>query len=411
MQENGVNTNNAAANRSEKARKSIEIGAVNLNTRNLLCLRALLNLGIALGPILNGAWSIILETLQQADLIIAQLTPQRRQGGNEQSVLQDNSDNFNLGEVGDEIAAVKTAAAKMLEMCAELPDLAYLSFITSLKSLLRDLGTGLETATTNSSPTESLIPPQNLPSTINTPETTASNGQHTIGNHFVIRNLDRLVNLNTGRLLDGSPLHNGWDAVTTTLIQVSGAWFAEADLRLKAAKTLCNLVLKTVAPEVSEASQIQARQRGLQALERLVKALCVSKVTESRTTKSCDAEIHRLSLETLRSSLELCGDSLVSGWDSVFSIIASPFNYNSGNFNRTTQPDAVGSARIVFAKSPQLVRSSFGSLQLICSDFLVSVLPACLPMLLEITQSFCLQRDDFNISLTVSQFRVMLSQF
>ena len=366
----------------------------------------MLNLGIALGPILNGAWSIILETLQQADLIIAQLIPQRRQGGNGQSMLQDNSDNLNLGEVGDEIAAVKSAAAKMLEICAELPDLAFLNFITSLRSLLRNLGTGVETATTNSSRTESFIPLKDVPLAINTSETTASNSQHTIGNHFVIENLDRLIKLSTGRLLDGSPVQNGWNTVTTTLVQVSGAWSAEADLRLQAGKTLCNLVLITMAPEVSEASRNRARQQGLQALERLVKALHVGKVAETRTTKSCDAEIHRLSLETLRSSLELCGDSLVSGWDSIFTIIASAFDDNGGSFNQTSQPDAVGSARVIHAKSSQLVRSSFGSLQLICSDFLVSVPSTCLPMLLEITQSFCLQRDDFNISLTVSQLEL-----
>ena len=364
----------------------------------------MLNLGIALGPILNEAWTIILETLQQADLIIVQLIPQSRQVGNGQSMLQDSNDNFNLGEIGDEIAAVKIAAAKMLEICAELPDLAFLSFITSLTSLLRNLGTGVETPTKNSSRTESFISTKDLPLAVNVSETTDSNGQNNIGNHFVIDNLDRLIKLNSGRLLDGSPVQNGWDFVTTTLVQVSGAWFAEADLRVKAGKTLCNLVLITVAPEVSEASRNRARQQGLQALEQLVLALHLGKATEARITKSCDAEIHRLSLDTLRSSLELCGDSLVSGWDSIFTIIASAFDENSGNFNQTSQPDAVGSARVIHAKSSQLVRSSFGSLQLICSDFLVSVPSTRLPMLLKVTQSFCLQREDFNISLTVSQF-------
>ena len=56
---------------TERGRQgSVDAGPSTLNTRNLLCLRALLNLGIALGPTLDSAWVIILGTLQQADLVL-----------------------------------------------------------------------------------------------------------------------------------------------------------------------------------------------------------------------------------------------------------------------------------------------------------------------------------------------------
>ena len=49
---------------SLKRQQTLPTAVPTMNTRHLLCLRALLNLGIALGPVLHNAWSIILETLQ-----------------------------------------------------------------------------------------------------------------------------------------------------------------------------------------------------------------------------------------------------------------------------------------------------------------------------------------------------------
>ena len=42
-----------------------------LTQRNLMCLRALVNLAIALGPVLEEGWKIVLECLQKAHVLLA----------------------------------------------------------------------------------------------------------------------------------------------------------------------------------------------------------------------------------------------------------------------------------------------------------------------------------------------------
>ena len=76
--DNDRGSRSAPTNQPRQPRKSLDLSLPSLNTRHLLCLRALLNLGIALGPVLRQSWTIILETLQQADLIISLAAPGRR---------------------------------------------------------------------------------------------------------------------------------------------------------------------------------------------------------------------------------------------------------------------------------------------------------------------------------------------
>ena len=384
-----------------KARHSFDLGATSLNTRNLLCLRALLNLGIALGPVLEGAWSIILETLQQADLVISHMTSQRRSTHNGQSTPITGGEQTFLGDIGNEIAAVKIATTRMFESCTDLPDYAFLDLVSNLKNLLRDL----DAPTTNQSSTSSRSlerPPSHRRAT-STAGTLAGANQDVRLNEFVVENLDKLITQNSSRLLAKSPKDSGWDVVLDALVEVVGSQTIDTRLRLKGANTLCDMAKLTASSSIPEHNQNRMREQGLIALLRQVQTLHSEDCNDSKHSKICEAEIHALCLETLHTCLEQYGDSLHLGWEYVFVIITSIFAASvvGTDLEAAHISDHQMPALIAEAKSPKLVRSAFGSLQLICSDFLISVPRVCLPKLLATTHRFCSQHEDFNISLTV----------
>lgn len=397
---------------TDKARRSIEVGNTSLNTRNLLCLRALLNLGIALGPVLQTAWSIVLETLQQADLVITHLSLRRRNTQNGQTTPTSVSELAHLGDIGNEIAAVKVAATRMLESCADLPDEAFLDVLLNFKGLLRDLNVDADNdgpATIASSPRLASHRRQ-----FSTAGAITGISQDMRLNAFVIENMIKLIEHNSNRLLVNSPKASGWDVIVDALISVLSAQEFEPELRLKAASGLSDLFGITSDSDIPEGDRQRVRQLGLAALTRQVKSLYRRGINDSKPSKACELDIHWLSLEALRASLEKYGDTLASGWNCVFIIIASVFEERAANSETDHQDKADRSSDtlIVHAKSPKLVRSSFGSLQLICSDFLSSIPQASLQELLVTTHLFCAQHGDFNIALTVSErWLVMISLF
>ena len=380
-------------------RLSTESARTSLNTRNLLCLRALLNLGIALGPVLQSAWSIILETLQQADLIINYIIAQRRQSRTGQSNANINDPDLQ-GDIGNEITAVRKAATKLLESSNELPDESFLDIISSLSGLIRDLQGELDTISSDGLKSSSLIrPPTHSRSSSNT-GIGYSSGQDPRANLFVVENIGKLIEFNKPRLLEKPPEESGWHIIANSLINVVAAQHLDPSLRKRASETLGELISLTASSDLLESIREQTRLEGLSALRRQVECLYRKTTEDNKASKVCENEIHWMSLEVLRSALEQYGDSLVSGWENVFAIISSVFGDSLSS--SSTISEATARPEKARTKSSKLVRSSFGSLQLICSDFLPSVPRACFPTLLRTVQLFCIQEDEFNISLTVS---------
>ena len=368
-------------------RQSMEANVASLNTRNLLCLRALLNLGIALGPVLQAAWSILLETLQQADLIITHLASQRRQSRTGQATTTSNETDF-LGDIGNEIAAVKIAATRMLESSAELPDEAFLDVVASMSGLLRNL--------------TDADGPVDTPATTPGPKATSIlSSSDPRANLFVVENLGKIVDFNLSRFLEHSTQRNGWHIFVNSFLSIVSAQHFDPELRIRAAKGLCDLVGITSSANIIQQTKDELRVEGLVALARQIDSLNRRR-SKNKTAKSCELEIHYMSLETLRSLLEQFGDSLASGWFDVFTIVTSVFEEPLLSRHAIEENASNDRNKAVVAKSPKLVRSGFGSLQLICSDFLTAVPENCLPVLLSAIYSFCAQKDDFNISLTVS---------
>ena len=369
-----------------------------MNTRHLLCLRAILNLGIALGPMLKSSWTIILDALLQADLIlflaVGRKQSKRSASRAECEAAAERADNTE--DLGLEITAAETAASRLLVSTTDLPDQSFLDFVRCLTSLLNIM------SPVGSSKDNSLAP---NPSLRRHQKTRSISGMSREGetvvqtNGFVIEKLNDVIQSNVARMLQPETEISGWDLVLGTLAHVVGSENARFDVRIKAANAYNSLVVAVATAEQASSQQERdnVRGRSLHALRNEVSALHKSRGTKS--SRDCEIEIHRLALEALRAIIDHCGDALEVGWGSVLAIINSIFE-NPMPLKDILKDDASVSNR----QSPdsKLVRSSFGSLQLICSDFLSSIPPTHLLLLIDTLYYFCAQDQDLNISLTVS---------
>ncbi len=386
----------APSSSSDRPRQSLDRGHFRLTTRHLLCLRALLNLGIALGPVLGQSWSIILEILQQADLIISRSRGIRRPADGRHSRQPSDDQTAGSvasvpGDIGLEITAAETAASRMIESTVDLSNKAFLDILNCLCNLLRNIEILNEQF-----PQPVLTKHRRIATAVGKSMDGTMNDR---ANIFVLEKLGDLIQCNLSRLVEEQTAETGWNLLVAVCIPLLSSPTMSFDVRIHAARTLNNLALSiaTIQDPTPSEERDSVRRRGLDALLKEVGSIRNERPESTRVSQSCETEIHRLALETLRAVLEQCGDSLHVGWDCVFAILTSIFN----------KPASSGDAESLehselHTMSPKLVRSSFSSLQLICSDFLDSIPRSCLPILLETLYSFCTQEQDLNISLTAS---------
>lgn len=390
---------------------SFDAGAGNLNTRNLLCLRALLNLGIALGPTLGPAWGIIFETLQQADFVLFATgsmpgrTPSISRGVEQASDADALMHNFS-----HEIKSVETAATRLIGSTVDFPNEPFIEVVQAICTLLNGSGPEKSEATDSTSPTTA---EQQRPSSHGhrrvlsfsaTAPTSAS--QESL---FALAKLGEVATVNLERLLMDAPERSGWNILMQGIVDTVASPILGAPVRIRAAETLSKLALKaaTVTPSMAGAEIGAVQLRLLSALRDAVATLNKSARAASISSFATDIDVHRILLEGLRSIIEGCGQSLVSGWDITFDIIGSGFI--TPTVTQEHRKD-VGSG-LLSTRSPKLTRSAFGSLQLVCSDFLSSLPNSCFLILVETLYKFCSQDDDLNIALTTVTFFWILSDF
>lgn len=393
---------------SEKNRHpSVDPASAALNTRNLLCLRALLNLGIALGPTLGRSWSIILETLQQADFVlfssgkIPGRIPTAIKGQDPQA---ENEANALLQNFGGEIRAVETAAARLIESTVDFPNKPFVEVVEAICNLL-DSGPPEtpSSATQNSTsppPTASTLKPgagqHRRVLSVSTPATAGPTQEDMLA----LSKLGDVATVNIERLLSYPPDESGWAPLTTELIRVLNASSMYASVRTRAAEILIRLVLESasVAGSLEEDDRGNVQLRLLEAVRDALRPLQAEDRDVSVAHHGTDIEIHKIILDGLKSMLENCGDALVSGWTIVFEIIGSIFVYRKFGLpeRRGTQ------TAVLMTRSAKLIRPSFNSLELICSDFLTALPNSCFLKLVDTLYEFCTQDDDLNIALTVS---------
>lgn len=396
----------------ERRHSSFDAQSISLNTRNLLCLRALLNLGIALGPTLEKAWRIILETLQQADYVLfsSHKTPGRTPSFPKGQEISTESDGGSLtANFGNEVRAVETAAARLMESTIDFPNTAFVEVVSALCQLLESLPK--EKAESTKPEQSSQAPKQ----TLQTPT-----GQHrrvlsfsnqapassTQEDQFALAKLGDIASINMERLLTYSPEESGWTLLIGQLTTTMDSANIGSSVRTRSAEILSRLMLE--AASITSAIPISTDARGaiqlriLRALNSALAPLQGQGRESSVANQSIDTEIHRIVLDGLKSIIEECGENLVSGWEVAFEIIGSVF------IHRPADSDARPGS-LLTTRSSKLVRSSFNSLQLIASDFLATLPNSCFLLLVDTLYDFSSQDDDLNIALTVSYSRYRFS--
>ncbi|KAK2791130.1 hypothetical protein FQN52_005086 [Onygenales sp. PD_12] len=405
----------------------VDISGSSLSTRNLLCLRALLNLGIALGPTLDqAAWSIILETLQHAELVISvstmtapKPTPGTQSADTNPSSLPESS----KVNMGNEIVAVESAASKMFESTSEYPSASFKDILTALLRLSENTDKGIPDVTPEKLPTpqQGSLPSSKSLGRIHQNKRTISIalGKSRIQDdelRFVLAKVNDLAKANIERLARPKDDEGVWHTLVGDLASITQNGQISQSLRANASNVLDSVVFHSI--KLGNSTDLAARNevqlRGLLALKTQISTLYDVDQRSKGSNRSSDFEVHELALETLKSILEECGESLVEGWDLVFDLISSVFEEHPQTVEEGTHTgdDSTHIPKAVLkVKSPRLVRTAYSSLQLVASDFLGLLSSRCLLELVGAFSNFASQNEDFNISLTTTTSFWNLSDF
>ncbi|TDZ39058.1 Protein MON2-like protein [Colletotrichum spinosum] len=326
--------NQSAASTEKGRQQTVDGHQMALNTRNLLCLRALLNLGIALGPTLGPSWRIILETLQQADFVLFSTsktpgrTPLATKGTDHHA---EGEASALLGNFGSEVRAVETAASRLIESTIDFPNEAFGEVVTAICNLLERAHEDNQKTEDSSQPQSpqsgSMKPPANVQHRRVLSVSTAAAAGPNQEDHFALAKLGDIATINIDRLLSYPPDISGWAPLTSELVHILNASSMNASVRLRAADILVRLALES-ANVAATMEREQCGQVQLLLLEALRDALLPLQQEDREVTvasHATDVEIHKVVLDGLKNLLENCGETLVSGWEIAFEVIGSIF--------------------------------------------------------------------------------------
>jgi hypothetical protein len=379
-------------------RPSIEPTRPTLTIRNLLCLRALLNLAIALGPTLGPAFRLVIDVLKQADMVLSAATPPQvsRHGAGS----QENDSPSALHAFSSEVAAVEAAASRLLESTADYPNDAFINIVETFCRLLRGR---IPTAAMSPRP-DDISPPltptlprrtiSGLPGLSTLTEMQARDYQ------FIIPKLGNLAALNVSRFVTNQPAESGWDLIVEETMKVAVTSSNPAVARKAATDLICKLCDACIAGVAEEDTELRTtiQSRVLAMLPRIVEGI----YAEDGELTNTDIEVQMQVLDAVKHILERSGESLVAGWNQVLALISSVFDSDRA----FTAADHNGTPNIDWSHvshefiSIRLGRGAFTALQLLCSDFLNHLPTAAIPYLIELLHRFMGQRDDLNLSLT-----------
>ena len=377
-----------------KGRSSTDFGFSALSPRNMLCLRALLNLAIALGPILGSAWSIIIEILQQSDIITAALATKSATNN-----TQNSSDAFSVNlstahALNSEIEAVQAATYRLFESTADFPDDAFIDALNALCTLLHgSISTPVK---------DQLCNARRVGSISGLMTTTDTDSQ---GYLFALGKIGDIATMNVKRFTISSPEESGWDILSAELTSLVGNAAIITSARRMAAGILTRLIVDIATAVRDEASDRQdaIHTRLLQGLIATLQALNLKK-TKDISADETSNEIHVICLEALKSVLERCGDEFTNGWMLVIAVISSVF-VESNTSKAVTEYEhnklMPRQKHILDAISPSACRTAFEAVELLCADFLSSVPEQLFVELIDVLALFSRQKYDINISLTV----------
>ncbi|KAJ9092821.1 hypothetical protein QFC21_006697 [Naganishia friedmannii] len=410
-----------------------------LSEHNLACLRLLLDVIRGCSPTLNESWHDMLETLQNANYVLGKKTTT---GARKASSTVNGTPNmppspsrsrmasFQMERVSStmtegEVDAIQLDIRDLFESSGRFDDVTFQHFTDALCRLSADMiginsayhgSTAVPTGTTPPILDPSSLPPspRAAPRDLHLHIPMTSTRRRASGLHmsqatrpgeksFAIAMLDNVASNNMSRLLGPDP-DLAWNNIINHLLDVAFCSTAPAIIRNQAAAVLNN-ILVAAANAISEAEEVNFQQRIehqlFQALSREVQPVI------SGVIASIDIDIRVAGLHTLLVVLESCGHALSDVWSTVFNILGSVFN----NSAQHTDGESLKSRRqsdlpplliqTVSHKSQiQMLRTAFPSVNLICSDFVMTFDASALGCAIDTLERYGRQRLDVNITLS-----------
>lgn len=390
----------SAASTERDRRSSVDVGRPTLTIRNLLCLRALLNLAIALGPTLGPAFRLVIDVLKQADMVLSTASPQQVSRYGASSHNLENESPSALHAFSSEVAAVEAAASRLLESTADYPNDAFVTVVETFCRLLRG-----RIPTAMMSPRPDDLSPPTTPN-LQRRKTSGLPGLSTLAEmqardyQFITPKLGNLAALNVSRFVTNEPEESGWNLIIEEVIKVAVASGSPPIARKAATDLLCKLCTACIAEVEEEDTQIRniVQRRALGVLPRVVEGI----YAEDGELTTADIEVQVQVLDAVKHILERSGESLVAGWSKILALISSVFDSEAA----FTVADKDETSNIDWSQvshefmAVRLGREAFTAVQLICSDFFNLLPPNDIAALIELLHRFMGQRDDLNLSLT-----------
>ncbi|KAF3893778.1 hypothetical protein GY631_3506 [Trichophyton interdigitale] len=327
-----IDNTNQRSSVSDTANSPVDSPIHMLNTRNLLCLRALLNLGIALGPTLDrDAWSIILETLQNAELVInatsSTFVSMPTDPAQEAKNLNSDTPKSNLGP---EIVAVQAVTNKLCESTSDYTDSAFKIFLMTLLNLPESFTKESVTPSSQKQPPPLLTQGQNGGRVHqNKRSLSVALGRNRVREDelkFVLEKAHAVAKANIERL-SLSEDQGIWELLVNNLLKMIQNDQISSALRLKASDVTNTVISNSIklTESTEEESRNSVQLRGLHALKSQ-SSMPFHGRRPSSSSRAVDLEVHEFALETLKSILEGSGQSVVAGWNLVFELISSVFD-------------------------------------------------------------------------------------
>ena len=362
----------------EAPRASIDNATSSLTWHNMLCLRALINLGIALGPSLDGGWSIIISAIQRVDHVLHPSGREKQQRGSlRSSVVRED------GRTNDFDAAVMAANAavdRLMISSGALPNTAYLELLAAFTSLLR---------------------PQNRPERRNEYLRNAAS---------IIDLVDQSVSANIWRLVEKAQAISGWDEIISCLLDLISDKRLSSNMHERATRVFSALVERMISSEEFKSLSLDDKQgilsRCLESLVAATSAIYHNRQQIPRQDGPSAFKMHHAIFEAVHSLIEHNGEDFGPCWSLALSVIETVSSGAIANPDKSAPAAHVKSSTV-----PQLIRSSFSSLELICSDYLEMVHPQSTQKFIDLIQIFTVQEVDINISLTSITFYRRIADF
>ena len=400
------NTNGLKSPAAETSRNQTSAPRQSLNVRHLLCLRALLNLGIALGPTLTQeSWFIVIETLQQVETLMSV-------AGTGRSFTSTIGSKSNTGQqeaqtsLASEMSAVNAATMRMFESTRSYADDSFAAITNALLRMVGDAYSELK-----SQQREDIV---QSPATLASPtiRKRSHNASRSVSGlwtktkaldvevTFVLARTKDLARVNLHRFTSTSSTACTWDLIIPRLLNLAKGKDVSRELRLQSA-SIVDLIAMEVMKLLShdtltedEIDQVQCKSLDVLANQVSPEALGTD---SSEKDSSLREELYKRVFEALENILGHSGDSFRSAWDLVFQVLRA--GVVPGHQDSEASFDKPEASRIDLTRVTPV---AFRCIQLICNDFLQLLDGNYLQRLIELLFSFGAQAHNLNMSLTTT---------